>query len=140
MLDAAMLDADEAALDAAPEGEWSVRTVLAHLRDVEFMVMQLRLARMLVEDHPTLALFDQEAWAASRWKGRDGLEELLADFRLQREASIMVLRRLEDDEWKRTALHPEFGALDVHWWVQHWLEHDETHVAQITEALTRAME
>ena len=123
-----------------PVGVTAVDNLTLDVTDGEFMVMQLRLTRMLVEDHPTLALFDQEAWAASRWKGRDGLEELLADFRLQREASIMVLRRLEGDEWKRTALHPELGAFDVHWWVQHWLEHDETHVAQITEALATAME
>ena len=137
-LQAAVRDADDGALDAAPDGEWSARTVLAHFRDDEFMVMRSRLVRMTVEDHPTLAPFDETAWAASRWKGRDTADELLADFRLQREVTMMGLRRLESDDWLRTGLQPEFGDFDVHWWVEHWLEHDETHVAQITAALAKA--
>ena len=139
-LEAATRGADDGALDAAPDGEWSARTVLAHLRDDEFMVTRLRLARMTVEEHPTLAPFDEGAWASSRWSDRDGLQELLSDFRLQREASMMVLRRLEASDWLRTGLQPELGAFDVHWWVEHWLEHDETHVAQITAALAKAKE
>ncbi len=137
-LEALVRGAADNALDAAPEGEWSARTVLAHLRDDEFMVMRLRLERMTVEDHPTLAAFDEKAWAASRWKGRDTVDELLADFRLQREVTMMTLRRLEDDDWRRTGLQPEYGAFDVHWWVEHWLAHDETHVAQISSALAKA--
>ncbi len=137
-LQAAVRDADDGALDAAPVGDWSARTVLAHLRDDEFMVMRLRLERMTVEDHPTLAPFDEKAWAASRWRGRDTVDELLADFRLQREATMMILRRLESDDWLRTGLQPELGAFDVHWWVEHLLEHDETHVAQISAVLAKA--
>ncbi len=123
---------------ADAEGGWSARTVLAHLRDDEFMVMRSRLVRMTVEDHPTLAPFDEKAWAASRWKGRDTVDELLADFRLQREVTMMGLRRLESDDWLRTGLQPEYGAFDVHWWVEHWLEHDENHIAQISSALAKA--
>ncbi len=137
-LQAAVRDADDDALDAAPTGDWSARTVLAHLRDDEFMVMRLRLERMTVEDHPTLTPFDEKASAASRWQGRDTVDELLADFRLQRDVNIMSLRRLEDDDWRRTGLQPEYGALDVHWWVEHLLEHDETHIAQIGSALGQA--
>ncbi len=139
-LQAAVRDADDGALDAAPEGEWSARTVLAHLRDDEFMVMRLRLERMTVEDHPTLAPFDELAWAASRWQGRDTVDELLADFRLQREVTMMILRRLEGDDWKRTGLQPEYGVFDVHWWVEQGLKHDETHLAQISAALAKARE
>jgi hypothetical protein len=138
LLEAAVRGTEQAALDSAPEGEWSVRTILAHLRDDEFMVMRVRLARMTVEEHPTLTPFDEKAWAASRWTGRDGAEELLADFRLQREASMMVVRRLEDDDWKRTGLQPEIGVFDAHWWLEHWVHHDEIHLAQIKKTLAKA--
>ncbi len=137
-LEAVTRNAGDGALDAAQEGEWSARPVLAHLRDDEFMVSRPRLERMTVEEHPTLAPFDEEAWAASRWRGRDTRQELLADFRLQREASMMILRRLEGDDWLRRGLQPEYGAFDIHWWAEHWLEHDETHIAQITAALAGA--
>jgi hypothetical protein len=123
-------------LDAAREGEWSARTVIAHLRDDEFMVMRLRLERMLVENEPDLAPFDEKAWAASRFTGRDGLDELLTDVRLHREASLSILRRLEPDDWLRTGRQPEHGAFDIHWWLQHWTEHDNIHLDQIRDALT----
>ena len=51
-LEAVTRGAGDDTLDDAPDGEWSARTVLAHLRDDEFMVMRLRLARMIVEEHP----------------------------------------------------------------------------------------
>ncbi len=137
-LEALVRNAGDDALDAAQEGEWSARTVLAHLRDDEFMVTRPRLERMMVEEHPTLAPFDEEAWAASRWRGRDTRPELLTDFRLQREASMMILRRLEGDDWLCSGLQPEYGDFDIHWWVENWLEHDETHIAQITAALAGA--
>ena len=53
---------------------------------------------------------------------------------------MMILRRLEGDDWKRTGLQPEYGAFDIHWWVELCLEHDETHVAQISSALAKAKE
>lgn len=126
---------DDDRLDVAAEGEWSARTVLAHLRDDEFMVERLRLERMLVEDEPDLAPFDEKAWADARFTSRDATDDLLADFRLHREASIAIFRTLRPEEWLRTGFQPEYGAFDIHWWLQNWLEHDETHLEQIRAAL-----
>ena len=56
-LEAMLVSASEEALDRADPGEWSARTVAAHLRDDDFMVMRLRLERMLVEDEPAVPLF-----------------------------------------------------------------------------------
>jgi len=42
-------EASDAALDAAPPGEWSAREVLAHLRDLELLVWRTGLARILAE-------------------------------------------------------------------------------------------
>lgn len=137
-LEEAAPGASDAQLDAAPAGEWSARTVLAHLRDDEFMIGRLRLERMLVEDNPQLAPFDEKAWAASRWRGRDALSELLDGFRLQREASLAILRRLHPEEWRRTGIQPEYGVFDIQWWVESWLAHDESHFAQLVAALEAA--
>jgi hypothetical protein len=123
-------------LDAQAPGEWSARTVLAHLRDDEFLVMRLRLERILVEDQPSLAPFDEQAWEAHRWRGRDGLVELLDDFDLQRAASIAILRRVEGDIWQRSGLQPEYGTLTVRTWLDHWLGHDKMHLAQIARSLS----
>ena len=126
----------DAALDVQAAGAWSARTVLAHLRDDEFLVMRLRLERMLVEDHPSLAPFDEQAWEADRWRGRERLDDLLDDFDLQRAASIAILRRVEGDVWQRSGMQAEYGTLTVRTWLDHWLEHDRMHLAQIEGSLS----
>lgn len=127
----------EAALDAAPAGEWSARTVLAHVRDDEFLVMRVRLARMLAEEHPTLTPFDESAWAASRWLDREARAELLADIAEQRAASVAILRRLPAEAWQRPGTQPEIGTFTLQWWVEHWYEHDVNHLEQIAALLGR---
>ncbi len=134
-LEAMLLSTSETALDRAEPGEWPSRTVAAHLRDDEFMVMRLRLERMLVEDAPTLVPFDEGTWAVSRWRGRDGVGDLIADLRMQRAASLHILARLTDEQWRRLGTQPEIGTFDIHWWVEHWAEHDVDHLNQVATAL-----
>jgi hypothetical protein len=98
--------------------------------------MRMRLERMLAEEQrPLLMPFDETAWAANRWTGRDALPELLADFREQRAASIQILRRLQDDDWARVAYQPEIGELTIRTWTEHWVEHDQTHINQLRAGL-----
>ena len=97
--------------------------------------MRLRLERFLAEELPQLAPFDERAWAGERWRGRDSTAELLADFAVQRQASIMILERLGDADWERRGFQPEPGEFDLAWWVEHWLEHDREHLAQIQSSL-----
>ena len=85
-------DASDAALDFHPgPDEWSVREILAHLVDDEMFVMRLRLERIIKEDNPHLAPHDEQRWYATRNTTRDQLAELLADFRLQRAASLGII-------------------------------------------------
>jgi hypothetical protein len=137
-LEAIVEGATDEALDFAPPGEWSACTILAHLRDDEFMCLRVRVERMVVEDDPELAPFDEKAWAASRYTGRDALPELLADFRVQRDASLMILSRLSPADWRRTGRQPEYGHFDVHWWMEHRLKHDEMHLDQLRRTLQAA--
>ena len=134
-LEAMLVSASEEALDRADPGEWSARTVAAHLRDDDFMVMRLRLERMLVEDEPVLVPFDERLWAANRWHGRNGIDDLIADLRMQRAASLHILARLDKDQWLRRGTQPEIGTFDIHWWVEHWAEHDVNHLDQVAANL-----
>lgn len=134
----AVRGASEGDLDRVPApGEWPARTVLAHLRDDEFMVMRLRAVRMLMEDQPSLVPFDELAWADSRWRGADTLDELREGFRIQRAATSAILHRLTEEDWRRLGTQPEIGTFDLHWWMQHTLEHDEVHISQAARALGR---
>ena len=136
ILEEIVAGADEVLFDKAWPGEWSPRVVLAHLRDDEFLTMRMRLERMLAEEQrPMLMPFDETAWAAKRWTGRDTLPELLADFREQRAASIQILRRLKEADWDRSAYQPEIGELTVRTWTEHWVKHDQTHINQLRAGL-----
>ncbi len=125
----------DAAFDKAWPGEWAPRTVLAHLRDDEFLVMRLRLERLLSEQTPMLMPFNETEWERTRYTGRDALDELLADFAEQRAASLHILRRLTPEQWQRPGYQPEIGELTITTWTEHWVEHDQTHINQIRASL-----
>lgn len=129
------LQPDEA-LDFHPSpGEWSVREILAHLVDDEMYVMRTRLERMMKEDHPHLAPHDEQKWYTTRNTTRDQLAELLADFAVQRAASLGILTMLRESEWAREGYQPEYGAFSAEAWLSKWVAHDTTHIQQIENTL-----
>jgi hypothetical protein len=133
-------EAGDDVLDRADGGEWSARAILAHLRDDEFMVMRLRLERMVSELEPALTDFDEKAWAANRNRSRDRKEQLLGDFALQRQASLNILQSLQPADWDRGGSHPVRGSFTIRSWVEHWASHDEEHVAQLERALGETLD
>jgi len=127
--------ADEA-LDFHPgPGEWSVREILAHLVDDEMHVMRLRLERMVAEEHPHLTPYDEQKWYASRNTTRDQLDELLADFSLQRAASLGIIKMLREEDWARQGTQPEYGTFTAEGWLEKWGKHDTVHLRQIESNL-----
>lgn len=133
-------EADDARLDSSSPGEWTARTILAHFRDIESLTNMLRVLRMLAEDAPALANFDEVAWAESRNRSRDRKEHLLGDFALQRQALITLLGSLRSEEWARTGTHPSRGALTVRSWVEAIADHDAAHLAQLEGALGETLD
>lgn len=126
----------DAKLDFRPDPqEWSIREILAHLVDDEMFVMRTRLERIIKEEHPSLASHDEKAWYRQRNTKRDAINELLSDFSTQRIASLGILTLLRDQEWDRTAYHPEYGDFTAEEWVGHWVEHDLVHLRQIEQTL-----
>lgn len=115
--------------------EWSIREILAHLVDDEMYIMRCRLERMIKEDMPTLAPHDEKKWYATRNTTRDHIAELLSDFALQRAASLNIMSALREEDWLRQGLQPEYGVFSAEEWLDHWAEHDRTHVEQITKTL-----
>ena len=124
----------DAALDFRTDpDEWSIREILAHLVDDEMFVMRTRLERMMKEENPSLVSHDEKKWHSHRNTSRDTVRELLRDFAEQRTASLGVLTFLRDEDWARTAFHPEYGQFNVETWLEHWAEHDLVHIQQIEQ-------
>ncbi len=126
----------DAALDfrAAPD-DWTIREILAHLVDDEIYVMRTRMERIIKEERPDLAPHDEQKWYASRNTTRDALNDLLADFAVQRAASLGIVTMLRDADWAREGYQPEYGVFTAETWLGHWTEHDTVHLRQIEQRL-----
>ena len=127
---------DNDALDFHPaSNDWSIREILAHLVDDEMYVMRLRMERIIKEDQPHLTPHDEQKWYASRNTTRDQLEELLADFSVQRAASLGIVKMLRETDWARQGTQPEYGTFTAEGWLGNWVEHDAVHLLQIASTL-----
>ena len=128
------VEAGDDELDAASEGEWSARVVLAHLRDAESIEFRVGLERLVAEPSPALYFLPPDEWERERNRERDDKSVLLGDFALQRQASLNLIATMRESDWERTAPGPRDQPITVAQFVQIWAGHDAAHLGQI-EAL-----
>ena len=113
-----VVEETEEGLDAAPPGEWSARTLLAHLRDDEYLCMRVALERMLAQDDPEVLFIEGEDWEPGRNRGRDRRDQLLADFALQHAlgpaAQVQLPVEVEQDREVARAAGHAVGVPELH--------------------------
>lgn len=125
------ISADE--LDARPgPGEWSAREIVHHLADSE-MTSAIRLRRLLAEDRPVIASYDEEEFARRLHYDRP-IESSLAALRAARESTAELLGALTEDEWSREGTHSESGPYGVEDWLTVYADHAHDHADQIRTA------
>ena len=109
------LDAAQASHRYAP-GKWTVKQVVGHLSDGErvFAYRALRFAR---KDQTELPGFEEDDWAAANTCEQRSLHELLAELAAVRQATLALLRGLEDEAWDRqgTANGKRFSVRALAW-------------------------
>jgi len=83
----------------APD-KWSIREVVGHVSDAErvFAYRALRFAR---GDEAPLQSFDEKAFVAGGGFERRTLADLVAELRAVRQATLALLRSLDDAAWAR---------------------------------------
>ena len=129
-----VVEATDAALDTAPAGEWSARVVLAHLRAAESLEFRLAVDHLLAEVEPEIAFIAADVWERGRMTERDGKDVLLADFALQRQASLNLLAGMRESDRERQGSGPGGATFTAAQLIDIWAGHDADHLAQI-EAL-----
>lgn len=82
------------------DGKWSVREVIGHVTDAE-RVFGFRAFCFSRGDENSLPSFDQDEYVARSGFDRCSLADLVQEFEQVREANLTVLRRLDDDTWRR---------------------------------------
>jgi hypothetical protein len=60
---------------------------------------------------------------------------LLADFSVQRAASLGMIKMLRESDWERQGTQPEYGTFTAEGWLGSWVEHDAVHLLQIASNL-----
>jgi hypothetical protein len=115
-----------------PSGEWSAREIAHHLADSESMAY-VRLRRLIAEDEPVIAGYDEPEWARRLHYERP-IETSLEVLQAVRGASQQLLMTLTPDEWDRRGTHGESGAYSVDDWLRIYSEHSHQHADQIRRA------
>jgi hypothetical protein len=132
-VDDAIAGITDAELDLRPSsGEWTAREIVHHLADSESMAY-IRLRRLIEEDEPLIAGYDEPEWARRLHYERP-IEPSLAVLRAVRTASHQLLTTLTPHEWARTGRHSESGAYGVERWLAIYAEHSHEHADQIRRA------
>ena len=121
-------------LDRVPDeaDSWTARQVAHHLADSETMAY-IRLRRLIAEDAPLMAGYDEPKWARRLHYDRP-IGTSLAVLAAVRSASLELLERLTADEWSRTGTHSDSGSYGVEDWLRIYAAHSHDHADQIRAA------
>ena len=119
-------------LDRRPPDGWTARQIAHHLADSE-TTAYVRLRRLIAEDNPTIAGYDEAEFARRLHYDRP-IEPSLAVLKSVREASLQLLESLTPDEWQRAGTHSESGAYTVDDWLRIYAGHSHDHADQIRRA------
>lgn len=121
-----------------PEG-WSVLEVLCHLRDYDEIFHQR--AKQIFEDaYPTLTPYDPDTLAKERNYKLQNITQVYVDLVKSRRAFVEFFEGLDDNQWDRAGIHPEYGHWTLTDCVMQVGHHDNDHIEQITRILALAHE
>ena len=139
-IEVAVRDLNEEALRRRPEpDQWSIKEVCAHLRD-SLEIDGQRIRRMVEEDDPLIAAYDQEALARERDYQNESMPLILTALRAFSGGNAYVLERLSEKQWRRGGRHEERGPINVGAYAENQAQHARSHLEQVRslrEALGR---
>lgn len=113
--------------------EWSVHQVIVHLADSETN-SYLRARRLVAEPGQPLMGYDQDVWADKLDYHNQSVEDALEVTRLVRKMTYDLIKRLPDENWSNTVVHPEYPEpYAFEKWLRIYADHPRVHAGQISE-------
>lgn len=110
---------------------FSIRETVAHLRDIDTRGFELRVKRILSEEHPLLADVKGDVIAVERNYAALPIEPELAELERSRAASIALLRTIDESQLERTAELETVGTVTLRELLERWITHDTEHLADM---------
>lgn len=124
---------DESRVNRAPErGEWSVREIIAHLRDHEAVTFA-KMHLMVTSEAPDLRHINLSTGAVH--DPNDSVFVVMSQFRRLRQSTLSLLKELPLDAWRRTARDVDNRTVTIRDLAEALLRHDNEHLAQIDATL-----
>jgi hypothetical protein len=111
-------------------GTWSIQDIVLHLAESE-VHGYLRGRTIIAEPGSAVCAYDQDLWAQSLDLSAQPLSEAVDLFRLLREIMARQLRALPEAAWDRFMVHPERGQVTLAAWLESYVGHLDTHLAQM---------
>lgn len=112
------------------DGGWTVRQVVHHLADAHMNAF-IRMKLILTEEKPTLKPYQQNAWATLPDTTNMPIGVSMEILRGLHDRWSMLLEKVPDHAWARSALHPERGELTLESQLNTYAGHGEKHVEHI---------
>ena len=113
-------------------GTWSIQQIVLHIMDSDLIASD-RMKRVAAEDHPTLIGYNETAFAKTLAYDHIPAKDACEVFRLNRQITAELLRRLPDTAFQKTGLHNERGELTLEHLVSGYIEHLDHHLKFIKE-------
>ena len=129
MIEEALRGISDEELDRSVEG-WTPRQVVHHVADSE-MTSAIRLRRLVAEDRPQIAGYDEELFARRLHYSERPLEASLEALRGARSSTAQLLDVLTEEDWRREGTHTEVGPYSVMTWLRIYAAHCRDHADQI---------
>lgn len=125
---------DEDLCRAGPGGSWGAVEHIAHLKDFDEVTLE-RVGSISQQDDPEIEDFDTDMRAIEQDYHATNPRATAGEFERLRAILVNRLDGLSDDEWRRTARHPELGTLTLETLIRRLDEHDAQHVRAIKDVL-----
>jgi FMN phosphatase YigB (HAD superfamily) len=117
-------------------GEWSIKEICCHLRDVEIEVNLPRLHKVISEHNPFLSGEDTDRWAEERQYIQQEGPLAKREFTVARIRTLRLLEGLEEPEWQRPGRHAIFGPTHIQELVSIIAGHDRAHLRQVHQLIS----
>lgn len=114
------------------DGFWSIAEHVAHLAEVQPMLVE-RIRRILEEDVPEFVPFIPDADDEAAPVPTPPINETLNIFKKARNEILNLLSSATSDDWKRSAVHPEYAQYGLLILARHILMHDHWHMYRLEE-------
>lgn len=120
---------------SAGAGLWSCRELIGHLADAE-LAFTHRIRRALSEENPVFSTWDEQAFLDAGLYSRAKPGGPVAIIYTLRTALGEILHTLDDGQWARKGLHPQYGAQTVRQIVEVTTWHLERHAWFLNAKIT----